>query len=137
MPHNLMLSLEKSRVRSVHFELKGDVAGPQISVPIQISYRYDYKPRQKKIVSLLIVDISGEKVPFQMRVEFEGIFALNKSASRKRVETLANINCPAILFPFLRECIADITRRADMNSLLLPAVNFVELAKQPDTPKEA
>ncbi|MBW1706391.1 MAG: protein-export chaperone SecB, partial [Deltaproteobacteria bacterium] len=48
----------------------------------------------------------------------------------KDVEPIAKINCPAILFPFLRECVADITRRAGFNPLILPPINFVELAKQ-------
>lgn len=39
------------------------------------------------------------------------------------------INCPAILFPFARETIADMTRRGGFAPLCLPPVNFIALAK--------
>jgi preprotein translocase subunit SecB len=47
---------------------------------------------------------------------------------------LARINCAAMIFPFLREAIADVTRRAGMSPLLLPPVNFLELFKNKPAP---
>jgi len=37
----------------------------------------------------------------------------------------------------LRECVADITRRAGFSPLLLPAINFIELAKKQEAEKKS
>ena len=79
---------------------------------------------------MISASIGEGEFPFLLEIEYEGMFVLNKRASKKDVEPIAKINCPAILFPFMRECVADITRRAGFNPLILPPINFVELAKQ-------
>jgi preprotein translocase subunit SecB len=44
------------------------------------------------------------------------------------LENFANINAPAIIYPFIREHIASLTTKAKM-PYILPPFNFVELAK--------
>jgi len=43
---------------------------------------------------------------------------------------LKNVNCRAIIFPYLREYISDLTKRAGFTPLFLPPFNFVEANKQ-------
>ena len=40
------------------------------------------------------------------------------------LETFIAINAPAIIFPYLREFISDITRRSGMTQLFIPPMNF-------------
>ncbi|NSW86690.1 MAG: protein-export chaperone SecB [Syntrophobacteraceae bacterium] len=40
----------------------------------------------------------------------------------------AAVNCPAIIFPYLRETLADLTRRAAFPPLHLPITNFTKFA---------
>ena len=130
MPRDLKISLDKSRVRSLSFKLKKSMAKGEIPVSGKIAYNYKYNYQEKSITSLISVSITEEQVPFDLEIEYEGLFILNKRVPKKKIESLAEINCPAILFPFLRECIADITRRADLSPLMVPTINFVELAKE-------
>jgi preprotein translocase subunit SecB len=68
-----------------------------------------------------------EKPPFKIEAEVKARFKLDKEP--EDMIRLARINCAAMIFPFLREAIADITRRAGMSPLLLPSINFLELFK--------
>lgn len=130
MPQAIKFNLEASRIRYVNFRIKGEVTGDEIPVPINISFNHKYNYKKKRIDLLISASIGEGKFPFLLEIEYEGRFVLNKRASKKDVEPIAKINCPAILFPFLRESVADLTRRAGFNPLILPPINFVELAKQ-------
>lgn len=82
--------------------------------------------------------ISGSNAPFTLDAEMGGVFRLHKEIKdAKQIEYIAEISCAAIIFPFLRETIADITRRAGFAPLLLPPVNFVELYHQENKQVEA
>ena len=73
-----------------------------------------------------------EKPPFKIETEVKARFKLDKAP--EDIIRLARINCAAMIFPFLREAIADVTRRAGMSPLLLPPVNFLELFKNKIVP---
>jgi len=130
MPQGIKIRLDKNRIRSLNFKIKGIEPEGEISISYEISYTYDYNYKEKRINSLLSISIVEDRLPFVLDIQYEGIFKLNKSVAKKKIKPFAEINCPAILFPFLRECIADITRRAGFTALLLPAINFIELAKK-------
>jgi len=40
---------------------------------------------------------------------------------------IVHINCASIIFPFIRESVADLTRRSGLTPLILDPVNFVAL----------
>jgi preprotein translocase subunit SecB len=130
LPRDIKFRLEESRIRSLNFRIKGKETGEEIPVSINISLNHKYDYKKKRLDLLISVSIGENEFPFLLEIEYEGRFVFNKRASKKDVEPIAKINCPAILFPFLRESVADITRRAGFNPLILPPINFVELAKQ-------
>lgn len=65
--------------------------------------------------------------PFFFDITAQGFFVFSEKPEPKILEQLKTINCPAIIFPYLREAIADLTRRAGFPALHLPSVNFVKL----------
>jgi len=69
-------------------------------------------------------------MPFAIFIEGKGIFKFKKTPSEAVLKKVSKINCPAIIFPYVRETIADITRRAGFPPLHLNPVNFVAFAKQ-------
>ena len=79
-----------------------------------------------------------ENSPFDIEVIGKGVFQLNKEP--EDIEKLARINCAAIIFPFIRETIADVTRRSGLPPLLIPPTNFVrmfeDIKKQGSVKKE-
>ncbi len=136
MPGDLKIKLDKSRIRSLNFKIKKSAFNGEIIVSGKIAYSYEYSYKEKSINSLITVSIAEEQLPFDLEIEYEGLFTLNKRAPKKKIEPFAKINCPAILFPFVRECVADITRRANLNPLILPTINFVELSKKRKRPEK-
>ena len=130
MPKRSEIRLVKTRIRSMNFRITSIDPKGQIPVNFSISSGYNYDYRKKTIEVLISISIDNDQMPFSLEMEFEGLFLLNKRTPKKKAEPFAKINCPAILFPFLRECVADITRRAGFNPLLLPAINFLELVEK-------
>ena len=130
MPKDIKVRLTKTRLRSMSFRIISDQPKGQIPVNISISHSYRYVYKKKTIEVLISISINDDQMPFFLEIEFEGLFILNKRTPKKEVESFGKINCPAILFPFSRECIADITRRAGFSPLLLPAINFLALGKK-------
>lgn len=63
---------------------------------------------------------------FTLATIIEGLF--EGSQEGLPLEQFAQVNAPAILFPYLRETISNLTARSGHPALLLPTVNFVELA---------
>jgi len=70
--------------------------------------------------------------PFFFDVKYLGIFDFATPIDEDSRRQLASINCPAILYPYLRETLADLTRRAGFPPLHLPVTNFMKLANSED-----
>ncbi len=60
---------------------------------------------------------------------YAGAFEI-KNLPEDSLEPLLLINCPSILYPFLRRLIADITREGGFPPLLLDPIDFAGLYKQ-------
>lgn len=67
---------------------------------------------------------------FLANVEMAGIFEYDSNNIPIAIDDFAKINGPAILFPFIREHLATLSAKANMNRILLPPLNFVALAKE-------
>jgi preprotein translocase subunit SecB len=51
------------------------------------------------------------------------------TASTTEVQQFGRINAAAIIYPFIREHIANLSAKAGMDMILLPTFNFVQLAE--------
>ena len=69
---------------------------------------------------------SGIKV----KITMVGAFEIDDN-SQFPINQFANINAPAIIFPFIREHLASLTMKAGINPpILLPPINFVKMAEE-------
>lgn len=57
-----------------------------------------------------------------------GVFEFGENLSLP-LESFANINAPAIIFPYIREHLSNVSMKAGIQPILLPPINFVQLAK--------
>lgn len=103
---------------------------------IEPSFQMNYQLLEdSKVTVMLSVKIEGATLPFSIEAEIVGLFELNATGiSKERLERLATINLNGVLFPFLREVVADCTRRAGYSPLLLPSVNFVKVYQERHLP---
>ncbi|TXH59765.1 MAG: protein-export chaperone SecB [Bacteroidia bacterium] len=71
----------------------------------------------------------GDDQMFLIEIDQAGNFQM-KNIPEDQIELLQNIECPNILFPYLRETVSDLTTRAGFLPVLLAPVNFAYLYQQ-------
>ncbi len=94
-----------------------------------IGMAHKYNKKNRIIILSLKLVLNEKNAPFSFEIESESKFVIEGDPNKKMIEQLSTMNCPAIIFPYLRETIADLTRRAGYPPLHLPSINFVELAQ--------
>lgn len=82
---------------------------------------------EKDLWVKLAVEIGQAELPFALSNTIAGHFVLEEVPEADALKALIHVNCAAILFPFVREAIAESTRKGGFNPLLLPPMNFVNL----------
>lgn len=114
-------------------EFKPETTNKEVVISPDIAINHEYKETEKQLVVLLgIRQITGD-IPYYFEIEAASVFQFDETPEEKLLKQFATVNCPAIIFPYLRETIADLTRRAGFNPLHLNPVNFIQLAKERDT----
>lgn len=118
------------RLTSVNFSLKKGkkTLKKDVEVTTSLSLKHDYNPETKKLRIFMGLDICGDELPFSLNIEGGALFIFTKTIDDPdAIDRLARINCAAIAYPYLRESVADIVRRAGLPQMNLPPVNFLEL----------
>lgn len=69
---------------------------------------------------------SGETAIYEIEMVYSGIFEI-RGAPPDTLDIMLNVNCPALLFPFLRRIVADLTREGGFPPLMLDPVDFASL----------
>lgn len=76
-------------------------------------------------------DDENEENPFyNFRIVMVGFFKVNPELPIEYARTLAESNCPAVLYSTSREIIATVTRRSPYPAVLLPLVTFAKAAEE-------
>lgn len=126
------------RLLSVHFEVNSSFTpGKDVQLDIRLNLTHEYHDSENLLRLTVGVVAKGENAPIAINVEMGSLFRFNhKPETAIELARLAEVNCAAILFPFVREVVADITRRAGLPPLLLDPVNFIEFYNNnhPDAP---
>ena len=132
----MLMQLKKVHVDSIYFEKNKDF-NPE-DEHIGIEYNIFIKNRFDDSKCVLTVELGVKtdpiddsyQAPFAFDVTMHGDFLFKEVPDEKTLKQFGDINCPAIVFPYIREVIADITRRSGFSPLHLPAVNFIEMGKK-------
>src|SRR4030042_2183572 len=120
------------RLIKIDFSLNPEFKIKAKKVPInpEIAIHHEFRKKQKElVVSLGIRQMTGN-MPFYFEVVSAGLFRFEQIPEFVLLKQFATINCPAILFPYVIETIADLTRRSGFPPLHLNPINFIELAKK-------
>ncbi len=95
-----------------------------------IALRHKFVKEANELVVFVGLRQKFGDVPYYFEIEGAGLFKFDETPDPKILETFSTINCPAIVFPYIREAIADITRRAGFPALHINPINFIELSKK-------
>lgn len=131
-------AFQDCRLLFAHFELNSSFTpGKDVQLDIKLNITHEYNDSENMLRLTVGVAVKGENAPIAINVDMGGLFQFNsKPETTVELARLAEVSCAAILFPFVREVVADITRRAGLPPLLLNPVNFVDFYNNnhPDTP---
>ena len=127
--------LREHRILKSHFRINEafdadqDIEGIQIEP--QLALNYEKISDEGDVTVFFSFKISDKNAPFKIDLVLAGDFQVAGEALKNKnvLEKLVHINCAACLFPFMREYIADVTRRGGLPILYLPSMNFVEFYK--------
>lgn len=90
----------------------------------------------KNLIKVTVQVKNEEKEsPFNFDLIYEGFFKfdLKEKISDEQIKKVGIVNCAAIIFPYLREHLADLTRRSGLPPFHLPPINFVKVYKDQTT----
>jgi preprotein translocase subunit SecB len=102
---------------------------PKLDVNIGIAVK-DLAETMHEVVLSIENRLATEKsVLFHLQLEYAGAFRIENLAPEIRHQVL-RVQCPALLFPFARRLVADLTRDGGFPQLYLDPVDFGQLYMQ-------
>lgn len=124
---NLQFNIIDIRVVESHFLLNPNLSFPK-GKPISINSSFDTQYESNNDIANVVLRVfsNDNTQPFTYNVSLLGRFQFKEMPDKDMLDKIVHINCAAILFPYVRECVADLTRRAGIPPFHLAPVNFVD-----------
>ena len=107
----------------------------EVQPEIQVQVALDAKKRgenQYEVMSkynIISKNKGGDATLFVLEVEYGGIFQI-ENVSDEQLHPFLLIECPRMIFPFVRRLVSDVTRDGGFPPLNLDNVDFVALYRQ-------
>jgi len=109
----------------------------QIQPDIQVQVALDARKRETEdqydvIMKLKIESKTKEETPqsiFLLELEYGGIFKV-ENVQQEQLHPFLLIECPRMLFPFVRRIVSDVTRDGGYPPLNLDTIDFLALYRQ-------
>jgi len=120
------LSFENPNIRKL---IDGPGEQPALRVEVNVNAT---KMGEKIFESAIIFKAEANSkagVIYDLELTYGGLFEI-QSIPEQALEPFLLINCPALLFPFLRRLVADLTREGGFPPLLLDPIDFAGLFMQ-------
>jgi len=106
--------------------LDGVSEGPNIKLEINVAAKKVQPDLFESVIDFKAVASSKEDTFYDLELIYAGLFRL-KNIPDQALEPFLLINCPTLIFPFLRRIVADITREGGFPPLLLDPIDFAQL----------
>ena len=81
------------------------------------------------VLTLTVTAKSGDKTVFLVEASQAGLFSI-RGVPQTHLSPVLAVHCPAVLFPYARETVADATMRAGFPPVHLAPINFEALYQQ-------
>lgn len=88
---------------------------------------------KEQFLVFLTVDLKqefGGKNLVEVKATSVGVFKKNTEVSEDTLNGFCDVNAPAIIFPFIREIIANLSMKGGLQPIIIQPINFIELNKQ-------
>jgi len=102
---------------------------PEINVQLNSSHQVMGEDLYEVVLTITITAKQNEKTAFLVEVKQAGLFTLS-GFPKANLAGMLGAYCPASLFPFAREAVADFVNKGGFPPLILNPVNFNALYTQ-------
>jgi preprotein translocase subunit SecB len=126
-------------IRDMSFEniAAQQAVNAQVQPDIQVQVALDARKREQDdhydvIMKLKVESKTKEEAPkqiFLMELEYGGIFKI-ENVPNEQLHPFLLIECPRMLFPFVRRIVSDVTRDGGYPPLNLDTIDFLQLYRQ-------
>lgn len=129
------LSIEKIYVKDLSLENPGApqsfqmTEAPQIEIGLRTRGEQVAPDTYECVLTLTVTARANDKTVFLVEAAQAGIFAI-RGVPANQLQPVLAIHCPAVLFPYARETVADATMRAGFPPVHLAPINFEALYQQ-------
>lgn len=134
-PQQVQMKILGQYVRDLSFEnvmaQKGGTGEAQPDVAVQVNMDAKKRPadNQYEVMVSLKIDSKAKETGdqlFLMELEYAGVFLI-EGVSDDQLHPFLLIECPRMLFPFLRRIVSDVTRDGGFPSLNLENIDFMQI----------
>jgi preprotein translocase subunit SecB len=120
------LSFENPNVRKL---IDGSSEKPTLRVEVNVNATKMTDRVYESAIEFKAEATSQAGVIYDMELAYAGLFEI-QSIPEQALQPFLLINCPSLLFPFLRRLVADLTREGGFPPLLLDPIDFAGLFMQ-------
>lgn len=106
-----------------------DQANPSIEVDVNVNARPIGPSRYEVEVSVAARARRGADIVFVVETSYAGAFQI-ENVPAEQMELVMLVECPRILFPFVRQIVADATRNGNYPPLMLEPIDFYSVWQQ-------
>lgn len=120
---------------NVHKLLSGPGEDPNLQLQVNVGAKSLDNNLYESVIEFSAHAISKDGTIYELEITYGGIFQV-ENLPADAIEPFLLVNCPALLFPFLRRIVADITREGGFPPLFLDPIDFAGLyvnRKEQDT----
>ena len=127
--NNPLFNIEKVYVKDLSLEIPNAPAvflereAPTVDIQLHHNTTSVDNGVYQTVLTATVTAKAGDRTMFLVEVAQAGIFTI-RNVPQSEMDAVLAIACPNILFPFVREVVADIVSRAGFPPVLLSPVNF-------------
>ena len=120
------LSFESPNVLKL---IDGPGGNPNLQLEVNVNARNVKQGLFESVIDLKAEAISDQGTIYDLELIYGGLFAVS-NVPDNALEPFLLVNCPSLLFPFVRRLVADITREGGFPPLFLDPIDFAALYVQ-------
>lgn len=124
-------------VRKVVFTANQKYIAPDKDIDMQVQFktRLDYNKEYHTAAVELgcsIFEDLKEHHPFSLEIVMIGFFKYEANLEKEPLEKLLKVNATAILFPYLRSMVSNVTINSGFDPIILPVINVHKIFEKDD-----
>jgi len=108
---------------------RGPGKNPSLQMNVDVEVRSLQQDSYEVALSLVGRAGSDEELLYNIRLDYVGAFVL-RNLPQEAIQPVLFIDCPALLYPFVRHLVADLSREGGWPPLLLDPIDFAALYQQ-------